>query len=57
MLVTPENVNIAGWVVEISLSWLDAYRRTVRDFEQLIESAVQWVRVAFLRIALNKLYP
>ena len=43
------------WVVERTFGWLMKQRRLVRDYEETISSAENWVYIAMIRIMLRRL--
>lgn len=43
------------WVVERSFAWLNGYRRLAKDFERNTAISEAMVRIAFIKITLNKL--
>ena len=43
------------WIVERTFAWLGRCRRLAKDFENLIRSAVAFVRLAMIRIMLRRL--
>lgn len=43
------------WQVERSFSWLNFYRRLSRDFEKKAASAISFIQIAFINIALLRL--
>lgn len=42
------------WIVERTFAWLGNYRRLSKDYEKLILSAENMVRVAMIRITIKK---
>ena len=42
------------WIVERTFAWLGNYRRLSKDYEKLILSAENMVRVAMIRITIRK---
>ena len=42
------------WIVERTFAWLGNFRRTSKDYERLISSAENMVRIAMLRITISK---
>jgi putative transposase len=42
------------WIVERTFAWLGQYRRLSKDYEILTSSAENMVRIAMIRISLNK---
>ncbi len=45
------------WIVERTFSWLGRYRRLSKDYEQLPSVSETFVRVAMIRLMLNRLHP
>lgn len=43
------------WVVERTLAWLNRCRRLAKDFENLTQMAVAFIRVASIRLMLRRL--
>jgi hypothetical protein len=48
-------VPIADWVVERTLAWLNRCRRLAKDFENLTDNALAFVRLASIPIMLRRL--
>jgi putative transposase len=44
------------WIVERTLAWLGGFRRLSKDFELLIETAENMVRIAMIRLTIRKCY-
>ncbi len=42
------------WVVERTFGWLGRYRRHARDWEATIASALGWIRIAFIRLLVQR---
>lgn len=42
------------WIVERTFAWLGNYRRLSKDYEKLVLSAENMVRVAMIRITIKK---
>jgi transposase len=42
------------WIVERSFAWLEKYRRLWKNCERLINTSLQSVRLAFLRLVLKR---
>jgi len=42
------------WIVERTFAWLDNYRRLSKDYEKLLISEENMVRIAMLRITIQK---
>ena len=42
------------WIVERTLAWLGGFRRLAKDFEVLVETAENMVRIAMIRITVRK---
>lgn len=43
------------WIVERTFSWLDNYRRLCRNYELTFDSAEEIVKIASIRLLLNKI--
>lgn len=43
------------WIVERSFSWLESYRRLAKDYEYEVINSVYMIKLAFLRIMLNRI--
>ena len=43
------------WVVERTFDWLGRCRRSAKDFEATIESAVAWIIIAIIRLLTRRL--
>jgi transposase len=43
------------WIVEITFSWFDNYRRLCRNYELTFDSAEEMVKLANIRMLLNKI--
>ena len=43
------------WIVERTLAWISHNRRLARDFERYARSAVAFIRLAMIRIMLQRL--
>jgi putative transposase len=43
------------WIVERTLSWFDNYRRRCRNYELTFDSAEEMVKIASIRLLLNKI--
>ena len=48
-------VTAKRWIVERTFSWLENYRRLVRDYERKSEISESWVKVAMLMIGTKQL--
>ena len=44
------------WIVERTLAWISNHRRLAKDYEILAKTAEAFVKVAMIRVTLNKLY-
>ena len=44
------------WVVERALAWLNRCRRLAKDFENLTDNALAFLRLASIRLMLRRLY-
>jgi transposase len=42
------------WVVERTFAWLGRYRRLVRDFESTVASSLAWIRIALIRLLVQR---
>lgn len=45
------------WIVERTFSWLTAYRRLSKDYEQTIPSSEGMIKLAYIRVFLRRLKP
>ncbi|MDR2119455.1 MAG: transposase [Tannerella sp.] len=43
------------WIVERTFSWFDNYRRLCRNYELTFDSAEEMVKIASIRLLLNKI--
>jgi len=43
------------WIVERTFAWLGNFRRLCKDFEKLITHAQDMIRIAMIRLTLNRL--
>jgi putative transposase len=43
------------WIVERTFAWFDNYRRLCRNYELSFDSAEGMVKLAFIRMLLNKI--
>lgn len=42
------------WIVERTFGWLGRYRRLSKDYEQSVASSLAWVRIALIRLLLQR---